>query len=89
MVSMPSALASRGRSDRHRRAGDPDLAGIGGVDAGQDLDQGRLAGAVVAEEAEDLAGLQVEADILHRMDAAEGDANVPHLRAACAAATGH
>ncbi len=39
----------------HRPAVEEDLAGIGRMDAGEDLDQRRLAGAVVAEEAADLA----------------------------------
>ena len=58
---MPSALASRVERIATGCAGDADLALVGGIDAGQDLDQRRLAGAVVAEEAEHLAGSEVEA----------------------------
>src|SRR5262249_55845106 len=41
-------------------------------DAEQDLDQGRLAGAVLAEQPEDLALLDTERDALERLDGAEG-----------------
>ena len=41
--------------EAHRRAVEAHLAGRGGEAAGDDLDQRRLAGAVVAHEAEDLA----------------------------------
>ncbi len=46
------------------------------MDAGQHLDQGRLAGAVLAEQRQDLAGVQVQADIVDGDRAAEalGDA---------------
>ena len=39
-----------------RPAGHQDLAGIGLIDAAQDLHQRRLAGAVLADQADDLAG---------------------------------
>ena len=41
-----------------RLAGDEDLAGVALVGAGEDLHQRRLAGRVVADEAEDLAGIE-------------------------------
>ena len=47
--------------------------------AGHDLDQGRLAGAVVAHEADDLAGLQREIDAGERLDRAEMLGNTPEL----------
>ena len=56
-----------------------DLAAVGGEDAGEDLDQRRLAGAVVAEQAEHLARAQIEAHVLDRMDAAEGLDDVAQL----------
>jgi len=40
-----------------------DLAGSGGGDAGEDLEQSALAGAVAADDVEDLALLDLEADI--------------------------
>ena len=45
----------------------PDVCGD---DAGQDLHQGRLAGAVLAEQRRHLAAVDVEVDALQRMDAA-------------------
>ena len=56
--------------DRGARIGEDDLlavdadrAGVAGVDAGQDLHQRRLAGAVRAEERHHLAGLDDEIDV--------------------------
>ena len=40
----------------------------GGCAPGDRLDQGRLAGAVVADEADDLARVQLEVDVLERLD---------------------
>ena len=45
-----------------RAAAQPDQAGIGPVHARQHLDQGRLAGAVLAEKGVDLARPDVEVD---------------------------
>ena len=42
-------------------------------------DQGRLAGAVAADEADDLARVEVERDVVDGVDAAEGDRDVAHL----------
>ena len=69
---MPSALASRVESDLTGCAGDADLALVGGIDAGEHLDQRRLAGAVVAEQPEHLAGGEVDVDLLDGVHAAEG-----------------
>ena len=49
----------------------PDLAGIGAVHAGEDLDQRRLAGAVLAEQRVHLAGAHVEVDRVERERAGE------------------
>ena len=57
MVSMFSAFASRGLRIDDRLAVDPDLAAVGGMGARQHPHQGRLAGAVAADEADDLAGV--------------------------------
>jgi hypothetical protein len=40
-----------------------DAAGVGLVEAAEDLDQGRLAGAVVADQAEHLAPAQAQVDV--------------------------
>src|SRR5271166_1198742 len=60
------------RAELHRPALDEHLPGIGLVIAGQDLDQGRFAGAVVAEDAERLAPRHLERDARERGDAAKG-----------------
>ncbi len=46
-------------------------AAVGGIDAGDRLDQRRLAGPVVADEAHDLAGADGEVDPVQRLDRAE------------------
>lgn len=53
-----------------------DLAVVGLVGSGEHLDQGGLAGAVLAEEAVDLAGLDLQVDAVQGADAREelGDA---------------
>ena len=53
---MPRSSVSFGEREAHRLAADQDLAVVGRVDARQRLDQRRLAGAVVAQQAMDLAG---------------------------------
>ena len=53
------------------RAVDEQLAGVGLVEAGQDLDQRRLARAVLPEEAMDLPGEHVEVDVAQRLGPAE------------------
>src|SRR6218665_2341200 len=57
------------RTDVHRLAQKLDRAGIRAVRARKDLDQGRLAGTVVAEQADDLPLPDVEADIAQRVHA--------------------
>ena len=58
-------------AERHLLAVDEDPAPVGPQEAGQDLDQRRLAGAVVADEAEHLALGQVHRDVDERRDRAE------------------
>ena len=58
--------------DVDRRALEEDLAAVDRVDAGDALDQRRLAGAVVADERHDLAGGDVEVHLVQRLDRAEG-----------------
>ena len=50
---------------------DADRARVRPVDAGDDLDQRRLAGAVLAQQRMDLAGTDVEADVVQRPHAGE------------------
>ena len=60
-VAVPVGLAA----DRH-------AAPVGLEHVGQDLDEGRLAGAVLAQQRHDLAARDVEAHALQRARAAEG-----------------
>ena len=59
-----------------RLAGQQDLAAVGLVHAGHDLDQRRLAGAVLAEQRMDFAGVERERHVLQRLRGVEplGDA---------------
>ena len=63
-------VARRGEADLAAVDGHPPLVGL--VDAGDDLDQRRLAGAVLAHQRMDLAGPKVERDAVERLDAGEG-----------------
>ena len=65
--------------DRDRFAVDEDLARIRRVGARQRVHQGRLAGPVAADEGDDLARVEVHADAVDGVDAAEGHADVAHL----------
>ena len=76
---MPSARASIGRW-KWQVAVQPDLALRGRKIAGDDLDQCRLAGAVVAHQAEHLALLEVDVDALQRLDRAEMLGDVAQLQ---------
>ena len=64
------AAGELGRERLLQRAVDVDLAGVRAVRAGDALDERRLAGAVVADEPEDLARVQREADVAERADGA-------------------
>ena len=68
---MPFASASIGRAKRVRSPAEEDLALVGLIDAGDAFDQRRLAGAVVAEERDDLAGIDVPAHVVDGDQAAE------------------
>ena len=60
-----------GRGDLDRLAEPGDLALIGAMDAGEHLDQGRLARAVLAEDAVHLAGKHIQVDSAQRVHAGE------------------
>src|SRR6202011_1029640 len=51
-------------------------AGIGGVDAGDDLHQGRLAGAVLAHQRMHMSALETELNVVEREHAGKGFADV-------------
>ena len=65
--------------DLDRLALEPDLAGVGLVDAGQDLHQRGLAGAVLADQGVDFSGTELEASVGKRMDAGEVLGDPGHL----------
>ena len=76
MMAMPARSASRTQA---KATGAPSIRispVVGGLHAGEDLHQRRLAGAVLAHERVDLAGAEVEVDAVERGDAGEalGDA---------------
>ena len=55
-----------------------DVAGTGLVEPAQAVEQGCLAGAVRADQPDDLSGMNVEADLVQRHDATEAYSDVPH-----------
>ena len=60
-------------------AADADRPGVAPVDPRQDLHEGRLAGAVLADEGVDLARPQLELGPVERVDARERLADPVHL----------
>ena len=80
MVDHLDALAPRvgRRSEANLPSVEHDAPGIRDKRAGKDLAQSRFAGAVVADEAEHLAGAQREIDPIERLDRAKGFADVLH-----------
>ncbi|MNL33299.1 hypothetical protein D3C87_1552040 [compost metagenome] len=58
---------------------DRDLAAIALVGAGEDLDQCRLAGAVMAEQGDHFAGKEIDGGSFHCVDTAEGDRDILHF----------
>ncbi|CAG4918874.1 unnamed protein product [Acidocella sp. C78] len=67
------------RAERHLLAAEPDRAGIGPVHAGNHLHQGGLAGPVVANHAEHLAGGHFERHAAQHLDRAEPLVDAAHL----------
>ena len=67
----PAAIASRGDPNVTGRAVEPDLPGVRPVQAGEDVHERALAGAVLAEQGVDLARSQVEVDVVVGDDARE------------------
>src|SRR5690606_33986635 len=62
-----------------RLAGQREAAAVGRVQAGDDVEEGRLAGAVRADEAVDLTALDGNADVGQRLQAAEAFGNAPYF----------
>jgi len=69
-----------GRSSLRLPAADPDLARVGFVHARQNLDQGRLAGAVLSEQRMHLAATDVEVDLIEGQSRGEMLDDAPHLQ---------
>src|SRR5688572_10358465 len=67
------------RQAEDRLAGKADLALVGGVGAGDDVEGGGLAGAIRADHAEDLAFAQVEVEPGHGGQPAEALGQAPYL----------
>ena len=64
----------------NRSALHPDLALVALLDAGQDLDEGRLAGAVLADEGVDLARVERKGHVLERLRHVEALGDPGHLQ---------
>ena len=79
MASTPYAARVARGADRHLLAVDQDLPRIGWVSAREGVDQGRLAGAVPADQRDDLARVQVDRHAVDGVDAAEGHPDVAQL----------
>ena len=73
-----AALGRLGRSKFDRLAGERDRAGIAAVGARQHLDQRRLAGAVLADQRHDLAGLDLELRGVQRLGSVKMLVDVAH-----------
>ena len=69
MNAIPSAVAVWTSRITTRAPSISTLAGVGLLDAADDLHQRRLAGAVLAEQRDDLSGVHVEAHAAQRVNA--------------------
>ncbi len=80
-MPMPAVVAASGEPRCDVRAVEHDLAGIGDVEAGQDLHEGGLAGAVLAEQAVQAPAVDVHADAVIGADRPEVLVDVAQLEA--------
>src|SRR4051795_11547334 len=80
MRVLPPGTGREGTRAPHRLAVDADFAaGIGPVGARQNLHQRRFAGAVLAHQGMDLAGINREIHVAQRLDAEERLRNPTHF----------
>ena len=86
-TAMPSARAWAGPVDLDRLAVEPDRPAVGLMDAGEDLDERALAGAVLADERMDLARHEVERHVVQRLGRARTASRCRAARRAAAVAT--
>ena len=70
-MQIPASSASRGAWNVDGPVVDPDLAGIGAIEAGEDVRESRLACAVLAEQRVHLARGRLEVDAVVGDDARE------------------
>ena len=66
-----------------RLASESDRAAVGAVDAGHDLHQGRLAGAILADQGMHLTRAQVEVDVQQGLNARKGLGHAADLEQGC------
>ena len=71
MIAMPASRASAGPCEHHLAAVHAQRAAIGEMHAGEDLDERRLAGPVLAHEPVDLAADELDRDVGERVDRTE------------------
>ena len=88
-VAMPSWRAACGSLIRIGRPLDLDLAAIRLMNAAQDLDQGRLAGAVVADDRQHLALEHVDVHVVQGAHVTEALRQTPGLQVGACLASGH
>src|SRR5205085_1607816 len=58
---------------------EPDVAGVGPVDPGHEIEDGRLAGAVRPDQADDLALADLDVETVDHLQASEGERHVSQL----------
>ena len=80
MVAMPAASASCGEPKTTGSPAQTDLPGVRTVGPGEHLDERRLAGTVLAQQAVHLARGDVEIDLVERANAGELLDDAAHLQ---------
>ena len=73
LIDDRDALGARfaGRTEMNDLVANPNFAGVGAMNSGHDLDQRRLAGAVLAEQRVHFAGAHIERNVAQHRDADE------------------
>ena len=75
----PARLRLLGVGKAHGRAAHDHFPGVAPFDAGEDLDEGRLAGAVLADQGVDLARMERQGDVPERLRHVEALGETAHL----------
>ncbi len=76
---MPSSIASLGWNELDAFAVEQNLPAGRLMNTAEDADQRGLPGAVVADQTDQLAGIEVNADVLQSLEVAEEEVDVLHL----------